>query len=95
MNDVQRHEELAEASYDAMYRALPPHRAKAHYEDAAANFSKAIAAARKAGAQEAAAPDCPAGPYAPCLQQPVSWAVTDVLATSMPHDRPCAGQAWP
>jgi hypothetical protein len=55
MNDVQRHEELAEAAYDAMYRALPPHRAKAHYEDAAANFSKAIAAARKAGAQEAAA----------------------------------------
>jgi hypothetical protein len=55
MNDVQRYEELAEAAYDAMYRAVPPYSAKMHYEEAGANFSKAIAAARKAGAQDEAA----------------------------------------
>jgi hypothetical protein len=55
MNDAQRYEQLAEAAYDAMYRAGPPYSAKTHYEDAAANISKAVAAARKAGAQDEAA----------------------------------------
>jgi hypothetical protein len=54
MNDAERYEELAEAAYDAMYRAAPSYSAKMGYEDAA-NFSKAIAAARKAGAQDEAA----------------------------------------
>jgi len=46
MSEVQRHEVLAEAAYEAMYDATSRHLAKVRYEDACGHFRRAITAAR-------------------------------------------------
>jgi len=51
LHPYQELERLAGAAYDAMYEAGARHAAKMAYEDASLHFSRAIDAARAAGAE--------------------------------------------
>ena len=47
-DEIERHEKLAEAAYEAMYEARP-YAAKDCFDDARGYFTKAIDVARRAG----------------------------------------------
>ena len=47
-SEINRYEKLAEAAYDAMYKARP-YNVKDHFDDARGYFSKAIEFAKREG----------------------------------------------